>query len=293
MKSFIFALIKNNSYYVVCHEDTELPKEVIQGLTAIKEGEKPSFIDYDPKDKIDSEQWFILKEFSKINKAQIVLPEQTTSFNKVEPSRYKEIEFISSFIPSYRSLGKIFLLNRITPSLCIKGKSILNFETKTPTVTDNPKILLLKDTPDGIYVPDLDVLIFKNIGPLKPIFSSLEELYRAATKEEVESIFNSPFIEVSIKYEEIGISNLKRINGEFSRKIEDLTIEEINKKNKDYGLGLHCENGKVRLCTSNDVKNLLFILDERLYEGEASGQKRIATAIRPIKKVPKKLEVSV
>jgi|GEM_PF-5415042 len=287
MKSFIFALIKNNFYYVVCHEDTELPEEVIHGLTAIKEGEKHSFIDYDPKDKIDPEQWFILKEFKKINEGQIVLPEQTTSFNKVEPARYKEIEFISSFIPTYRSLGKIFLLNRITPSLCIKGKSILNFETKTPTVTDNPKILLLKDTPDGIYVPDLDVLIFKNIDPLKPIFSSLEKLYRTASREEVEKIFNSPLIDLSIPYEEIGISNLKRINGEFSRKIEDLTIEEINKKSKDYDLGLQFENGKVKLRTANDVKNLLFILDERLYEGESSGQKRIATAIRPIKKSQK------
>lgn len=287
MKSFIFALIKNNFYYVVCREDTELPEEVIQGLTAIKEGEKHCFIDYDPKDKIDSEQWFILKDFSKINGAQIELPEQTTSFSKVVPSRYKEIEFISSFIPTYRSLKKIFLLNRITPSLCIKGKSILNFETKTPTVTDNPKILLLKDIPDGIYVADLDVLIFKNIDPLKPIFSSLEKLYRAATRKEVKKIFNSPLIDLLISYEDMGISNLKRINGEFSRKIKDLTLSEIRKKNKDYDLGLHCENGKVRLSTANDVKNLLFILDERLYEGESSGQKRIATAIRPIKKTQK------
>lgn len=287
MRSFIFALIKDNFYYVVCHEETELPEEVIKGLTAIKDGDKDSFIDYDPKDKIDSEQWFILKEFSKINESQIVLPEQTISFNKVEPSNYKEIEFISSFLPNYGTFGKVFLLNRVTPSLCIKGKSILNFETKIPTITDNPKILLLKDIPDGIYVPELDVLIFKNIDPLKPIFPSLEKLYRAASREEVEKIFNSPLIDLSIPYEEIGISNLKRINGEFSRKIEDLTIEEINKKNKDYGLGLHCENGKVRLCTSNDVKNLLFILDERLYEGEASGQKRIATAIRQIKKSQK------
>ena len=203
MRSFIFALIKDNFYYVVCHEETELPEEVIKGLTAIKDGDKDSFIDYDPKDKIDSEQWFILKEFSKINESQIVLPEQTISFNKVEPSNYKEIEFISSFLPNYGTFGKVFLLNRVTPSLCIKGKSILNFETKIPTITDNPKILLLKDIPDGIYVPELDVLIFKNIDPLKPIFPSLEKLYRAASREEVEKIFNSPLIDLSIPYEEI------------------------------------------------------------------------------------------
>ena len=281
MKAFLFAWLENNFFSVASYDKDSFPKEICEALQRLEETGTCNFPDYSPKDSLDEEGWFVLRNFSKKNIEHF--PKGTEGANQLDYSKYEDIKDLVTLIPFYGNLGHIYLLNHVTPALFIKGKTIINFQTSIPEVTVKPRMIVVKDLPDGIYIPNYELLIFKKIDSMKPIFPSLSGHYTKASKEQVEKILNESLVNLQLSYDKIGVSNLKRINSGLSRKIEDLSINEIRRYNRNYKLGLTIQDQKVQLSNNEDIKNFLFILDERPYTAKVSKEKRIATSIRPVK----------
>lgn len=62
------------------------------------------------------------------------------------------------------------------------------------TIVDTRKQIVIKQTPDAIYDPKTKSLIFKNLSMITGIFSSIGDLYKEATQEEVDNFLKESFI---------------------------------------------------------------------------------------------------
>ena len=77
----------------------------------------------------------------------------------------------------------------------------------------NPKQIILSETADAIYVKNDDILYFKKIETITPIFRKIESLYREATKTEVTNFLGRSFVNIGSEYnvDKVGKANRQRL----------------------------------------------------------------------------------
>ena len=62
------------------------------------------------------------------------------------------------------------------------------------------KSIVINFIPDAIYVKDDDILYFKKLSAISPIFKGIDELYREATEEETKEFLQNDFIVLEDSY---------------------------------------------------------------------------------------------
>lgn len=110
----------------------------------------------------------------------------------------------------------------------------------------------------------------------------IEMLHREATQEEVNTFMEYDFIStLNFDSKRVGVQNRKRI-ADIGVKYANLSSE------KQKGLityakeksGIDIEDGKFLIRNDNDLKNLLYAMDQRYYYADIYEENRIANSIR-------------
>ena len=137
-----------------------------------------------------------------------------------------------------------------------------------------------------MYFKNADTLIFKNLATISSIFSGIDELYKEATNEEVETFLDEAFIELANDYglEKVSKPNRKRV----ALAMASLAKMSDDDKNNIFGyidgycnqkLKFDAVNSKFEVSSDDELKLLLYGIEQRFYTTPFSNEKRLANSV--------------
>jgi hypothetical protein len=236
-----------------------------------------SFVAYSPTYKLEDEEWFRLENFSQSTYANetIGINFSSTDYNQITKNEFKATKYFW-----VRQRGK-FYYQRIIPSQVVSKKWFKISDE--PELEEDESIIVLNSWADAVYVPGEDDLYFKEISRLKPIFVGIGELYREATNDEVGDFLESDFLVLA---EEFGVEKVKIPN----RKRIALAVDTLNSFNEedkvymfqyvqDYCDDLTIEGDAFEINTDEDLKKVLWGIEQRYYTTALGSEKRLANSI--------------
>ena len=232
-------------------------------------------IDYNPATLIEDEELYQVTNFSETEYCLNFLNEElnTVDLNQITKADLKKLSFICTI------QANLYFFQIINSSFFISKKwfSIdeLTLETEKPIITINPFA-------DAIYNKDNDTLYFKKLTAAQKIFKGMDQLYKEATEAETETFLQSDFLEVSEGFSAnlVTIPNRKRIAlvNETLNKLTDDEKIAIYDYTNEYGQVAY-ENGKFKIENDDDLKFVLWGIEQRFYTTQIGGEKRVANSI--------------
>ena len=213
-------------------------------------------IKYDSNTILSDNEWFFIEEFTKQNYCLEILKNNfsTAGYNDLEKNCIKELHYI--LIENEKN--NCVYIQKITKSTIIKQKMI-SLESKKYKLLESEPLLVFKDYPDAILDIKENKFYFRNLSILTSIFNGIDELFREATDEEMNIFLKNDFI---------------KLDNETEKKKKKL----LNYTSK-YCKKLPYDNGKFKISDEQQLKELLYGLQERYYTTEIGGEKRIANSI--------------
>ena len=235
---------------------------------------------YNPDHNLDEDAWFKIEGFS--NQAFCI-----DLLKKVYDSKdYDDLtkENFSKIAYLFAVQGEDFYFQKITPSLFVKRKTLVFGEAAT--LEQSQTRLVINALPDAVYFKGSDTLVFRNLATISSIFKGIDELYKEATKEEVEQFLDESFIELSNDYgvEKVSTPNRKRI-GLAMKTLESMSADD--KSNMLDYIDSYCEqklkfdqqNQKFEISTDEDLKLLVYGIEQRFYTTPFGKEKRCANSV--------------
>lgn len=238
-------------------------------------------ISYNPDQNLDEECWFKIEQFSKKDFCIDLLKTPIDSKDHSELAK-NEFEKIS-YITSIQDLDVYF--QKLSPSLFIKRKTITFGEVAQ--IEEGSTRIIVNKQPDAIYLSASDTLVFKSLAVISSIFKGIDTLYREATDEEVTEFLKSKFIALSPEYnsEKVSIPNRKRISLALET-LEKISLDD--RKNLHLYIDEYCKDKisfdkkseRFEITTDDDLKLLLYGIEQRFYTTPFGSEKRIANSIQ-------------
>lgn len=238
-----------------------------------------SSIEYNPAYKLEEDEWFSIETFSHQNFCIDLLTKKfiSTEYNQLAVEDYGNIEYLCSYQTG------IYYFQKITASQLIRKKYLTL--SKTPSLIDDEPLIVIRDYADAIYDKNDDILYFKSLSSISSIFRGISILYREATQQETEAFLQNDFISLGDNYT---ADNVKKANRKRIAMAMD-TINNFSPRDKKsifkYILG-YCKNLKFDKKASNftieteeDLKLLLYGIEQRYYTTVLGGEKRLANSI--------------
>lgn len=236
--------------------------------------------DYTPDYKLEPDEWYKLDDFLErdFNNAIIKGAFDSTSYNQIEPNQYSKISYICS------KQNNIFLFQRITASQFLSKKWLRISDA--PVLEEEKPIIVLNSNPDAYYNKTTDILYFRDLSKIKPIFNGIENLFREATDTEVGEFLNKDFICLSENYsvESVKTMNRKRIVSALKTysDFSDDERKEIINYTKDYCSKALVEDNKFVIKSEEDLKLVCFGIEQRYYTTQVGDEKRLANSVLKI-----------
>jgi hypothetical protein len=271
--------------HILAHIKTRAKKRIFklvsdQSLFDLVTVDLTACVPYNPDHNLDEDAWFKIEGFS--NQAFCI-----DLLKKVYDSKdYDDLtkENFSKIAYLFAVQGEDFYFQKITPSLFVKRKTLVFGEAAT--LEQSQTRLVINALPDAVYFKGSDTLVFRNLATISSIFKGIDELYKEATKEEVEQFLDESFIELSNDYgvEKVSTPNRKRI-GLAMKTLESMSADD--KTNMlDYIDG-YCEqklkfdqqNQKFEISTDEDLKLLVYGIEQRFYTTPFGKEKRCANSV--------------
>lgn len=267
MTNYIFGKVKRkqNLFRIL-----ETEKEVYDRSNLVLNG-----IDYNPSTLVEDEEHYQLTNFSQTEFCFDFLKEElnTVDFNQITKADLRNLSYICTFQDNlffFQIINSKFFINKKWFSI---EEPLL--ETEKPIVTINPFA-------DAIYEKNSDTLFFKKLSLAQKIFKGMDQLYKEATEAETQTFLDSEFLEVSADFNAISVTvpNRKRIAlvNETLNHLSDDEKEAIYDYTNEYGQVTY-ENGKFKIDTDDDLKFVLWGIEQRYYTTQIGGEKRVANSI--------------
>jgi len=237
-------------------------------------------VPYNPDHNLDEDSWFKIEGFS--NQAFCIdfLKKEFDSkdYHDLAKANFSKIAYL------FAVQGDDFYFQKITPSLFVKRKTLVFGETAE--LEKSQMRLVINALPDAVYFKAADTLIFKSLATISSIFKGIDELYKEATKEEVEEFLEESFIKLSNDYsvEKVSKPNRKRI-GLAMKTLEGMSVDD--KTNMLEYIDGYCEqklnydqqNQKFEISTDEDLKLLVYGIEQRFYTTPFGKEKRCANSV--------------
>ncbi len=237
-------------------------------------------VPYNPDHNLDEDAWFKIESFSSqafcIDLLQKVF--DSKDYDDLSKDNFSKIAYL------FAIQGDDFYFQKITPSLFVKRKTLVFGETAE--LEKSQTRLVINALPDAVYFKAADTLIFKNLATISSIFKGIDELYKEATKEEVEQFLDESFIELSNNYsvEKVSKPNRKRI-GLAMKTLDGMSVDD--KTNMLEYIDGYCEqklkfdqqNQKFEISTDEDLKLLVYGIEQRFYTTPFGNEKRCANSV--------------
>ncbi|OEF93163.1 hypothetical protein [Vibrio splendidus] len=238
-------------------------------------------VDYAPDHNLDEDSWFKIDNFSQQPYCLDILKVDFDSkdYDGLPKAKFKDIAQL------YAIQGNNFYFQKITPSLFVTKKMIAFGEAAELESTE--KRLVVNQVADAVYYKAQDKLVFKSLATISSIFKGIDELYKEATKEEVEKFLEEDFIELSDGYDTSKVSkpNRKRI----ALAMDTLAALPVEERDQMYSyIHSYCEqkltfdkeNSKFEINSDDELKYLLYGIEQRFYTTPLGHEKRLANSVQ-------------
>jgi hypothetical protein len=238
-------------------------------------------IEYNPDHNLDEDSWFKIDDFSQQAYCLEFLkpPFDSKSYDDLPKADFTDIAYLCAL------QGNDFYFQKITPSLFMTKKMIAFGEVAT--VEENDKRLVVNTLPDAIYQKGTDTLVFRNLASISSMFKGIDGLYKAATEAEVKQFLDESFVELASGYDAKKVSkpNRKRI----ALAMATLTaMSDPDRKGMLTYIDSYCKkelkfdqkNHKFEITTDNELKLLLYGIEQRFYTTPIGNEKRLANSVQ-------------
>ncbi|MDI5933632.1 ATP F0F1 synthase synthase [Halomonas kalidii] len=238
---------------------------------------------YDPDHNLDEDAWFKVDQFTQQAFCIELLKKDFDSkdYDDLIKHQFPKIAYLLSV------QGEEFYFQKITPRLFIKRKTVVFGEAAKLEEGENR--LVVNPAPDAVYFKSSDTLIFRNLATISSIFKGIDELYKEATDNEVENFLAESFIELSDAYcvKNVSKPNRKRI-GLAMATLQAMSADD--KKNMLSYVEGYCkqklkfdhQNQKFEISTDDELKLLLYGIEQRFYTTPFGQEKRLANSIQAL-----------
>lgn len=236
--------------------------------------------------KLEDDEWFHIPEFSttayclQLLKIDFV----STDYDQIDSEKLKKLKFLCS----YQKHNEIehYYFQRILPSHIVSKKWFQL--SNAPTLEKDSAVVVINSFPDAVYIKSEDILYFKTLTSVSPIFNGISELYKEATQEETQTFLNYDFISVGEEYnaDKVGKANRKRI-ALAKETLDSFQPEEqtqIFGYIKDYCVNLPFseETSSFTVSSEEELKNLLWGIEQRYYTTIVGEEKRVANSVSTV-----------
>lgn len=240
--------------------------------------ESTSTTPYTPGAILQDDDWFCItnargKEYS-IDLLYETLT--TVDFDSLTREEFSKIDYL--FVLDDRF---IFFQN-VSKAKLLSKKRIVHFGEGFTYKTDCAEIVI-RDLPDAIYDKTTDCLYFHRLESITTIFRGIDMLFREATQEETDSFLANDFICLKDDYSSSKVkkANRKRIALALKTLSE---LDESDRKNIFKYIGNYCPELKVsenafEIGSENELKMLLYGIEQRFYTTPVGGEKRLANSV--------------
>jgi len=239
-----------------------------------------SCITYNADHNLDEDSWFKLEQFSQKTYCIDFLKKDFDSkdYDDLQKAQFNKIAYIFSV------QGNDFYFQKISPSLFVRRKTLVFGEVAE--IEEGVDRLVINSQADAIYFKASDTLIFRNLATISSIFEGIDELYKEATKAEVAQFLDEPFIELAGEYnaEKVSKPNRKRISLAMATLA---TMSDEDKKGVHLYIESYCEqtlkfnkqDSKFEISTDDELKLLLYGIEQRFYTTPFGHEKRLANSV--------------
>lgn len=239
-----------------------------------------SCIPYTPDHNLDEDSWFKIESFSTQEYFLEYLKGifDSKDLDELQKDQFDKISYV------FCVQDKDFYFQKVTPSLFIHKKMIVFGEVAE--IEKNSNRLVINEIPDAIYYKDMDTLIFKSLVTISSIFKGVDILYKEASRQEVDEFLRSPFISIKGNY---GVDVVSKPN----RKRIALVLNTLSKMSDQDKVDMHtyineyCEekvkyeeaSSKYEISNDDELKYLLYGIEQRFYTTPFSKEKRLANSV--------------
>ena len=236
---------------------------------------------YAPGTLLEEGEWFCIHEASKKDYAidLLSLNYESIDFQVLERKDFTKIDFLFVLSENY-----IFFQN-VSKTKLLSKRCIFALGDGYTYQEDRSEIVV-NDVPDAIYDNVKDMLYFRRLQSITSTFKGIDQLYREATEEETNQFLSSDFISLKNGYSSshVKTANRKRI-ALASKTLSQL--DENDRKNifsyiGDYCPELQVSENSFEVGSEDDMKKLLFGIEQRFYTTLVGGEKRIANSVTPL-----------
>ncbi|AWG21868.1 hypothetical protein FFWV33_10160 [Flavobacterium faecale] len=239
-------------------------------------------IEYNSDYKLEDDEWFAIEAFSEKEYCIDFLTHRfiSTDYNQLPVTAYNNINYLCAYQTG------IYYFQKLTSSQVIQKKYFSC--SIAPTLVVNEPIIVINNYPDAIYIKTEDILYFKRLTSLTTIFNGIDELYKEATQEETEAFLLSDFISLDINYsaESVKKANRKRIAMamETLQRFTPIEKSEIFIYIREYCEDLNFDENdeNFTISTEDELKKLLFGIEQRYYTTRQGNERRLANSVTTI-----------
>lgn len=279
MSDFVLAKIRGESDYKKLMSDQVLYDCIETEILNCEELDLSNTID---DAVLEEDKWHFISNFSSTEYAMPILREIGDSVDYTQYSSNDSNDIVHIIARQ----GNYLCLQGISKSKVIKRKFITINEAVR--LEKNSDVLFVREFPDAVYSYSDDRLYFKTLRSISSLFKNISNLYREATNEEVDTFLQNDFIRLDGNFnkDSVGIPNRRRIV-----LVSEILNDMPEEKRSDvfiyingYVPTLNYSEGAFTISSDDDLKNLLYGIDERFYTTPISKERRVA---RSIKKLPR------
>lgn len=237
---------------------------------------------YRPSALLDEGEWFSIDNASAQPYKIDLLTSDYSSVDFESLSRYEfgNISFI------FVQIDNQLCIQKVSKSKLIAKKALVFFGESFKYNSDRLEIVI-NPVPDAIYDKNTDILYFKKLKSITSIFDGIDELYKEATEDEVKAFLNSDFIKLKPGYDasKVKVMNRKRIALAIKvlENLDERSKNNIFKYIKEYCPRLSSSETSFEIGNEEELKLLLFGIDQRFYTTPVGGEKRIANSVTSFK----------
>ena len=230
---------------------------------------------------LEDGEWFSVQNASSQDYANDLIKNQyeTVDFDELKQTEFQNTDYL--FIME----GNKVIFQNVSKSKLIAKKSIFALGEGFK-YTDCRREITINEIPDAIYIRDIDTLYFKRLESITSIFHGIDQLYREATTEETTQFLDLGFVNLQNGFSasQVKTANRKRIA--LAKKTID-ALDETSRKNifsyiKDYCPTLMKTDDVFDVGSEEDLKLLLYGIEQRFYTTVVGNEKRIANSVVPL-----------
>lgn len=233
-------------------------------------------VEYNPATILEDGEWFVINDFSSKEYSLNLFEQEfrSTDYSIVSKDEIHLIEYICSYE------NDTYFFQRILKNSIFAKK---HFSLGDNVSLQTEKGLMINEWPDAIFIKENNKLYFKKLQTIIPIFKGIEELYKEATSEEIETFLQNDFINTVNDYcvDKVKTMNRKRIA------LAMESLKQFNKKQRKevldythrYYPQLEYKNNAFSIGNEEDLKYVLWGIEQRYYTTPVTKEKRVANSI--------------